>query len=168
MTKTFDRKDIFSLLNAEDAKPYIGKFGYMSDNVQTLRKNIEENKRFKLHDIEDDYILPFKVCIKNDEIFGFGLFLPAEKVREEKEKTYRPFRNQDEIRKYFNRATTLGCPLNLQHKRTDERFTLMVTGFFENGLVLPLYGALTWEQLFDMFILYRNGKQQPFGVKVEE
>ncbi len=162
MTKV-DKKDVYSWANCEEAKQYLNQKGYFSD---TCYDDISYWHHGELNAIYPHTTTSGVFASGN---FSYGLFIPEDKVKEViEEKTYRPFRNQDEIRKYFNRATTLGCPLNLQHKRTDERFTLMVTGFFENGLVLPLYGALTWEQLFDMFILYRNGKQQPFGVKVEE
>ena len=146
MTKTFDKKDIFSLLNAEDAKPYIGKFGYMADNVQTLRKNVEENKRFKLHDIEDDYILPFKVCIKNDEIFGFGLFLPADKVREEPKK-WRPYKSLNEFD--FIPGDLIRIRQRYDHKC---EYLYLITGFrYAKNIVCMDGEAYTLEYLFNHY-----------------
>lgn len=164
--KDFDRNDVFSILNAKDARQYLGKMGYFACTLRVLQSQVEQNNLLSLDDVNLRIDFPF-ITNSGGCYESYLFFLPADKVREVKEMEYRPFKNQDEIRKYFNRATTLGCPLHLEHKRTAEKFTLMVTGFFDNGLVLPLYGALTWEQLFDMFILYRDGKQQPFGVLEE-
>ena len=160
MIKTFDRKDVFSWSNADEAEKYVGKSGYFSD---CCCDDLQDWSYGELTQIHPD--CDITEIFANDNRCSYGLFIPEDQIKKEME--YRPFKNQDEIRKYFNRATTLCCPLHLEHKRTAEKFTLMVTGFFDNGLVLPLYGALTCEQLFDMFILYRDGKQKPFGVLEE-
>ena len=170
--KDFDRKDIFGLLNAEDAKPYIGKFGYMADNVQTLRKNVEENKCFKLHDIEDDYILPFKVCIKNDEIFGFGLFLPADKVREEPKK-WRPFKDFEEFSKTLNKK--IGSEIiyrNTKDYPPLRRIHTTIMGYVEDvtgeDQIQIGVGTLKLSTYFEQIEIWNGNRWQPFGVEVEE
>ncbi len=50
--KTFDRKDIFSWSNAEDAKKYIGKSGYFADNVNDLKECNRSKKVFFLVEIK--------------------------------------------------------------------------------------------------------------------
>lgn len=41
MTKLFDKRDVFTLVTAEEAKAYIGKQGYFGDSFQDLIIEIE-------------------------------------------------------------------------------------------------------------------------------
>ena len=77
--KTFDKKDVFTCLNAEDAKVYIGKEGYLADSLYNLRNAIQDNENtFELETINDDsYYGRFRSCDSD-----YMLFLPADKVKE--------------------------------------------------------------------------------------
>ena len=79
--KTFDKKDVFSFLNAEDANAYLAEKGYFGDCISILKRNVY-----------DDCIRTLdEICINYDDQFRqeenglfYSLFLPACKVIEEK------------------------------------------------------------------------------------
>lgn len=163
--KIFEKKDVYSWANAEEAKEYIGGKGYFVDSLTELENDIKNGRIFILKDIDAETALStFKT--RN---FTKTLFLPADKVKEiEEPKKYRPFLNIEEFKKitYGDFCTScIGETIQIEHKITSERYDLMIVGTFQNGLVLPLYGELNMKQLFDTFKLCLIGKWQPFGVE---
>ena len=168
MTKTFDKKDVFSVLNAEDASRYVGEKGYFADDLQTLKQNVEENRLYKLHKISANYTFPFR-GEKEYDLNNFSLFLPANKVREEK--TYRPFKDCAELCQYV-RVTGedlyAGLTLNIRNKENKIVRQVLVT---EINYGKPFIGLGIC--LFDLKKLYRNyewqdednGVWHPFGVE---
>lgn len=81
--KTFDKKDVYSWSNAEDAKKYIGKEGYFSNNFSALKIKVRNCDELTVLKNIDSYGI---CCFNTDEHFeGFGLFLPADKVKEVEE-----------------------------------------------------------------------------------
>ena len=79
MTKTFDKKDVFTCVNAEDAKAYIGGLGYFANTLNGF-KNIQYFAPYSLDDIQVGRDKPF--FYRKD---SFALFLPADKVKEVEE-----------------------------------------------------------------------------------
>ena len=51
MTKTFDKKDVFTVVNAEEAQKYIGQQGYFGDSFGFFKAMIEGDIRLKLLNI---------------------------------------------------------------------------------------------------------------------
>lgn len=78
--KTFDRKDVYSVLNAEEAKKYVGKLGYPSNSLNKLKTLINNFAPYSLDKIELDNDKPF--FYRKD---GFLFFLPVDKVKEVEE-----------------------------------------------------------------------------------
>lgn len=81
--KTFDKKDIFTVVNVEKAKKYIGKEGYFADCLGLLKVLVELNETEILTSIGDeDDCFPFKyqAHFRGGERLN-SLFLPAEKVK---------------------------------------------------------------------------------------
>ena len=97
--KTFDKKDVFSWSNAEEAKQYIGQRGYMADSNIGLQETININRVYELKDIDENKLFCF---YRSQCDYGRGLFLPVDKVKEvEEPKTvkWRAFKSIDEFKK---------------------------------------------------------------------
>lgn len=78
---TFDPKDIFTCVNFQGAKQYIGKEGYFSNifatDIRWWTKGVLKEVREYSNTSET-----FLMSVKNDFAFiEFGLFLPADKVK---------------------------------------------------------------------------------------
>lgn len=80
MRKFFEREDIISWSNAEDAKKYVETEGYFGDSYQELITKVKKNLTSTLW-----YVFPAEDvnCVFEDvyEIKA-GLFLPVDKVKE--------------------------------------------------------------------------------------
>lgn len=166
--KTFDKKDVYSWASCEDAKQYIGKQGYFGDCLKDLQKDIEDGSSFTLNKIiEDndvDSIFKYLETFSND--LAFGLFLPAEKVKEvQKEKTYRPFTLDEFLEKFH-----IGDTLEMRNPEHGE-YKILFEGFkvgkdkrvhiFLSGL-LPV----TFDELFEsQYEIKISSQWQPFGVE---
>ena len=163
--KTFDKKDVYSWSNCEEAKTYIGKTGYFNNDFESIKRAIELGDPAVLDRVDTNSIWCFKALGVS---LCFGLFLPADKVKEVEEKKYRPFKNVAEFKKYIYGDYCVSCieqTIKIEDINTSEIYELMIVGAFVNGLVLPLYGALTMDQLFNKFKLKFNDQFLPFGVE---
>lgn len=95
MSKTFDRKDVYSVLNAEDASQYVGTKGYFADTLSCLNEKVRKNMLDPLDDVNQLHDFPFISYVT-----GFLFFLPADKVKEvEEEKKWRAFKDIEEFKK---------------------------------------------------------------------
>lgn len=163
--KKFDIKDVFSWSNAEDAKQYIGKNGYFADNLHDLQECVSNNSIQTLFSLDLDPETDVDSIFSINEIdYKYALFIPAEKVTEIKEKKYRPFKSIDEFMNHLDLKCLMNNYIKVEDINTSEIYELMIVGAFVNGLVLPLYGALTMDQLFRKFKLKFNDQFLPFGV----
>lgn len=81
--KVFDIKDIISWSNSEDAKKYVETEGYFGNCLQDLIENVNNNSTSTLWNV---FSADEVHCIFED-IYDvkYGLFLPADKVREVKD-----------------------------------------------------------------------------------
>jgi hypothetical protein len=86
--KTFDKKDIFTVLNAADAEEYIDTVGFFAESLSDLQKNVTEGITDTLRAVDTDNVWSF--TSDND---SFPLFLPASKVAP----SYRPFKSAQEF-----------------------------------------------------------------------
>ena len=167
--KEFDKKDVFNITNAEDANEYVGKEGYFAD---CLYKDLNMWKKGILDEIvKDATSFPFVKLNTQDGIsITFRLFLPADKVKEIEEKKYRSFKNLNEFKECISKdtLTCLDHGIEIIDTSKGSQYRLMILGTFTNGIILPLYGALTFEQLFEKFKININGNWQPFGVEDKE
>lgn len=76
----FDKKDIFTIVTAEEAKAYIGKQGYFGDSIQDLVREINEYGPDELAEVFPEHNL-HEVFRPQYYESSYGLFLPAEKVK---------------------------------------------------------------------------------------
>lgn len=80
MKSVFDKKDVFSVLDAEFAESYIGKEGYFGDSLSELDMRIKNKDSHTLIKCDrDDAYLAFTFDDGFEEI-SRALFIPAEKV----------------------------------------------------------------------------------------
>ena len=159
--KTFDRKDVFSVANAEEAQKYIGKEGYFADRLSELTEAIE-GLTLSLDEIDLESDMPY--CA-----YGEGasqLFLPSDKVKEvEEPKKYRPFKSTDEFLKFYK----VGQVIHIKNKSDNlEQLTSIVAVFIRCYCCVCLgtnNNALPFEDLFKKYEININGNWQPFGVE---
>lgn len=168
--KVFDKKDVFSWANCEQAKAYIGKEGYFTNNFKGLIDSVTNNRptHTLINIIDNGDIDCF---FANDITFAYGLFLPADKVKEvEKPKKYRPFKNLNELKQCISKdtLTCLDHGIEIIDNSKGSQYRFMILGTFANGIILPLYGVITFEQLFKKFKININGNWQPFGMLENE
>ena len=58
--------------------------------------------------------------------------------------------------------------IEIEDTFTAKQCTIQILGKFKNGLILPIYGAQTFEQLFNRFKIFNDYHEigwQPFGVE---
>lgn len=174
--KTFNKEDMFSWGNAEEAKQYIGKLCYFGDSLYELKKNIEINHSKTLLWVDNNNstvgVNSIFECVSEDDPnsihYSQGLMIPVDKVKEVEEKKYRPFKNPEEFAKVvFNskEKNTVACHIKVKDIAKKEEYIFLIQGIFIDGLILPLYGMLTFQQLFQTFIICYHDEWQPFGVK---
>lgn len=164
--KIFDRKDVYSWSNAEEAKKYIGKKGYMSDSIIGLKEAINISRVYELKDIDEDS----SFCFYRPQVnYGRGLFLPADKVKEVEEKKWRAFRTYDELKE---NGLILG--LHLPYRRKDnikQRNVGIITCFqlVDNELKISIGpNTFSLNQLFNEYERYDELEWKPFGIEEAE
>ena len=87
MIKTFDRKDIFTVVNAEEAQKYIGQQGYFGCSFGLLKTMIDSKSTETLLEIlDEDCLCRFiSTSFSSSRTSRWCLFLPAAKVMEVEE-----------------------------------------------------------------------------------
>lgn len=159
--KTFDRKDIFTIANVEDAKEYVGKLGYPSNSLSKLKQLVNNFSPYSLDKIEIDNDKPFFYRHNN-----FLFFLPADKVIEIEEKKWRAFKNLDDLKTYANKS--VGSILVYRQKNKDQTMrTSVITDYiFTADCIFIGNKVFFFETLFDEYeLLNEHGIWQPFGVE---
>ena len=165
MTKTFDKKDVYSWANCEEAKQYLNQKGYFSDSYSDDTNHWQYGK---LNAVDPNNTMNgVFVC---DDNFSYGLFIPKDKVKEVKEeKKYRPFTLEE-----FNKVIPMGAVFKCRYKSNDAKDVYSIYYHAnldcENG-----FQAIFFEDSYHHFDycfyemeLFLNGRWQPFGVEVEE
>ena len=169
--KTFDKKDVYSWSNAEDAKEYLGKDCYFAHSVGGLSEHIKTGVMGILKDIFNSNYDAVS-CAFGDGTSTWGLCLPADKVIEvEEPKKWRAF-----IFEEFTKIYSMDKPLKIfiyREKGTNITFFALYSGYVKGDEIsaINLSGQFyTLQTLFDRYELFNDelGKWQPFGIKVEE
>ena len=169
----FDKKDVFSWSNAEEAKQYIGKEGYFADVCCSDKSYWQKAKLVGVRcddSISEVFVSSVLIEDCDDETLVFGLFIPADKVKRP-EKKWRPFKTIEE----FKNALGLGFGFTLVYRRKDEpdmEFVLAFTGYKRYRPLGSLYSIslggtfyLVIHLLNDYEWQDKDGNWQPFGVK---
>lgn len=162
--KTFDRKDIITCINAEDAKKYISKLGYFANGLNGFA-NIDYFAAYSLDNVQVGIAKPFFYKEQN-----FALFLPEDKVKEiEESEKYRPFKAMLEFVNTVGKR--VGEDIRLRAKSSDPfESSFLIDGYTETSKYELKYIYLsgikfTPKELFDNYEWFFNGTWKPFGVE---
>lgn len=166
MSKTFDKKDVFSWANCEDVT--INTWGYFGEGLKDLKREIKEGQEYKLLSIDSEDSYCFKY-VKNDTQISCPFFLPATKVKEIQEKKYRPFKAMSEFANSLNIQAGTTIRLRIKSNASLEH-VLLISGFsetHEHELKYIFLGGIKFapEELFDNYEWFFNDSWQPFGVE---
>ena len=175
--KTFNKKDVFCIANAEDAIQYIGHECYFDDSYKGLQYCIDNNIKGLLKCVRDDDVDNPVDCIFVAErdievmdsrcIRSFGLCLPCNLVKKEEPK-YRAFNCIEEFKSVVGDIGNIICfkPINCNAK-----YSVMFLGVLEDefGKINVLIGGIPHDfaELFEEYVLLKDGKELPFGIKVD-
>ena len=167
--KKFDKKDVYSWSNAEDAKQYIGKYCYFADSLRCLKYGVNKDINYLLKEVfnnEKDQVQGVFCDVDGD---FWGLCLPADKVKEvETEKKYRPF---ETIEEFVKTIGDIGTIITYREKKEpSQEMRGIFTGYMWDracrGWILGLGATLyRLENLFELAEYKYKNEWQPFGVE---
>ena len=174
--KTFNKKDVFCIANAEDAIQYTGHECYFDDSFNGLQYCIDNDIKGVLKHV-GDFDSNYTSCIFTTTdvikvmdsrcITTFGLCLPCELVKKEEPK-YRAFKGIEEFEKTLN--IKLGDLVEFMDATI--RRTALYTGnaIGISGLQYITLGGYVYQfkDLFDNCRIILDGKLVPFGILDEE
>ena len=171
--KTFDKKDVFSWSNAEDAKQFCkGGYGYFADSLKDLQECVSNNNIQKLFSIclepETDVDSVFSIT---ESDYYYALFLPEEKVKEVEEKKWRAFETMEEFIKIVG---DIGTIITYRTKKEpSQEMKGMFTGDMWDsacrGWILGIGATLyRLENLFELAEYKYKNEWKPFGVQENE
>lgn len=168
--KTFDKKDVFTLVTAEEAIAYIGKRGYFGDSFEELESSINKGWSDNLGEVFPDRYTNVVFRPYACET-SYGLFIPADKVKEVEEKKYRPFETIEEFVKTIGDIGTIVT--YREKKEPSQEMSGIFTGYMWDsacrGWILGLGAHLyRLENLFELAEYKYKYKWQPFGVLENE
>lgn len=161
--KLFNKKDIFTIIDIEEAEMYLNSKGYFGDSIKELNDNIKQGFVYELEEIShnDDDVFVYKSKGQSDYN---SLFLPIEKVKMVKEPKWREFRTFEE---FFLVVGSLGCHVRYRQKDDISNEFLSVVNSFNYKARTFTIGAHIYgfNELFTRYEFYQNQKWQPFGVR---
>lgn len=164
MSNLFDKKDVFSWSNCEEARQYIGEEGYFCD---TYHENLAAWHKGLLQDV--DQSMTVECIFEDEENEVFGLFLPADKVKPPQPKIFRPYTDLNEFQ---NNVGGLSETVLFRSKNDKEHmYKALIVGFdFYTRIVCLSYYKYSLKELFDRFEWFNcresvDGEWQPFGVE---
>lgn len=159
--RTFDRKDIFTIATAKDAKEYVGKLGYPSNSLSKLKTLVNNFAPYSLDRIDLDNDKPF---FYRDDCFLY--FLPADKVIEDKK--WRPFKNIDEFlqKTKISIGTVIHVEISPDILEWRSRYHLALLGYTTDSLIFPSpLNEISFQKLFNgVQLIEDDGTLQPFGM----
>jgi len=81
--KTFNKKDVFCIANAEDAKKYIGHECYFGNSIERIRMSIEQGKIQTLEKVQcgEDVCTGEVFRVSGLGYYIYGLCLPCKFVK---------------------------------------------------------------------------------------
>lgn len=175
--KTFNKKDVFSIANAEDAIQYLDQECYFEDSYRGLQYCIDNNIKGLLKCVRDDdddntaadciFSADRAIDLMGGRCFrSFGLCLPCELIKMEKNPKYRPFKSVEEFKSVVGE---IGSVIIFKPINCNAKYSVMFLGVLEDefGKTNVLIGGMPHDfaELFEEYVLLRNGEEVPFGIK---
>lgn len=169
--KTFDKKDILTCKDTEEAEGYIGKEGYFGDTVSQIRTQIKIDNKQTLVCLEDtESVYMFNISeINASPRKTFALFLPANKVKDIRD-GYRAFKNLKEFADVvIPEHHILGHEIVYRSKATGVIYYAVITRCYVNasGETFIILGNVghSLQILFDCYEWQNiEGLWLPFGM----
>lgn len=162
--------DIFHSINAFNADEYLQTEGYFANTIEDLAKAIYKGEKRVLTEIEDESY-EHRFMADEEDHYHYQFFLPVSKVNVIKP-TYRPFQSIVEFCSAMRLPESIGpigLILTLRHKESKETYRIQVAGFSQEKLVIPVFGCLSFHNLFKNWELMHNSTEfTPFGVLAAE
>jgi len=168
-TFSFDKKDVFSWSNCEEAQKYVGQEGYFGDTLEGLEAQIQRQNLLKLGRIDASDAICFHTLEQDELDFDTGsdecLFLPADKVKQPKPKRLRQFKDYAEFIRTV--GSDLGDRLAIRRKELPIIHRVLIIEFHQGintvGLGLCTY---SYRELFEDYEWQdKEGNWQTFGVE---
>lgn len=165
--KTFNKKDVFTLVTAEEAKAYISKRGYFGDSFEELESDIKSGYSEKLKEVFPDRYtsIVFRPYASDT---SYGLFIPVDKIKEvEEPKKYRPF---ETIEEFVKTIGYIGTIITYRTKKDPAQEMIGIfTGYMWDsacrGWILGIGASLyRLENLFELAEYKHKNEWKPFGV----
>lgn len=157
--KSFDIKDVISITNAEDAMLYVGTKGY---TAVCLYDDINKWEECTLVGVNGNRVIEYCFTVSHELTGDFyrGLFLPADKVKNERK--YRPYKDTDEFCEHHE----LGDIITYRNiNNTQVVVNEMFIGYSNDYINLGGIG-LNLETLFEVYEFKNaDGEFVPFGVE---
>ena len=176
--KTFNKKDVFCICNAEDAVQYIDHECYFEDSFKGLQYCIDNNIKGLLKCVRDDddddntaadciFSADCAIDLMGGRCFrSFGLCLPCELVKMEKKPKFRPFKSVEEFKSVVGE---IGSVIRFKPINCNANYCVMFLGVLEVefGRTNILIGGIVHDfaELFEEYVLLKDGKELPFGIK---
>jgi len=158
----FDKKDVFTALNREEAEIYVGEKGYYCYRMHEWMPC----ELLKIHFDEDYDVRNVFTILDHKTELECPMFLPADKVKIPKTE-YRPFKSLEEFLKEY----PLGSTITYKKNDIDSVWTTIVTGVvkgaFSDFIQLSNRELRFTDMLFDDYKILKDNKWIPFGTKVE-
>lgn len=161
--KTFDKKDVYSWSNAEEAKEYLGKDCYFAHSVGGLSEHIKTGVMGILKNIFNSNYDAVS-CAFGDGTSTWGLCLPADKVIEvEEPKKWRPFEDHNEFIAWVGK--NVGETIRIREISSKYETENLITGLNYKTICLAAT-YYTYDELFNQYEwLNPRNEWQPFGVE---
>ena len=165
-----NNEDVLTLLTADQA--VISTKGYFGDNLHDLINAIKHSSIKTLLEVDDTTF-----CFKCDDDLYYAFFLPIDKVKN-KEPTYRPLKNIDELFNFlipdidvdcdtFEKVKCILCRIyELKGKQTGYIYYKTFTRILLSDDNIRL-DECTLEHFFENYEIKKDGEFVPFGILEE-
>lgn len=173
MEELFDKKDVFTVLNASEAEKYEGEVGYFANDLEGLKYSIRNNDSEVLTKVitSNDDDKPFWYdSPTGDREYTFALFLPEDKVKQ-KERKWVACRSVNLLLSMMNKR--VGDALTYHKKGEATIHNCIITEIhFDDYCSFVVLGSKQFsaKTLFEDYE-WREECQlnwRPFGMEVEE
>lgn len=150
-----DGKKPLTCFDTEEAKAFIGKACYFTNNLREYADLTTVTTKRTLGRVESFFYAEFDSGM-------YSYCLPCDWVTEEEK--YRPFADTKEF--FIKTNFEVGDLIHIRSKPHNYEYHLLIIGWTDEGLMLGNFSEMTFDELFDLFELW-DGKDNfiPFGVE---
>jgi hypothetical protein len=158
-TRIIDGKKPLTCFDAEEAKAFIGKACYFTNNLREYADLTTVTAKRTLGRVGSYFYAEFDSGM-------YAYCLPCDWVTEEKK--YRPFADTKE---FFTKTNfEVGDLIHIRSKLNNYEYHLLIIGWTDEGLMLGNFSEMTFDELLQKFELWdeEGGNFIPFGVEENE